>query len=144
RIAIGDPLPDEIDILPPPDASAGCCSVEVQMEGIKEEGPEEDEEDTLQTEPLLPPDSHLNTSTPPADWGNGGDGEEFDGDPVCCAQCDDSSGLIWTCGTTEGSIPLHRECRRFWFKRHPQPKGRATAAVHIREIPRPTLGPPRR
>ena len=66
RIAIGDPLPDEIDILPAPEALEGCCSVEVQMEGIKEEDAEEDEEDVIQTEPLLPPNSHLNTSTPPA------------------------------------------------------------------------------
>jgi hypothetical protein len=56
RIAIADPLPAEVEILPTPEALEGCCSVEAQMEGIKEEGIEEDEEDeTVQTDPLLPP-----------------------------------------------------------------------------------------
>jgi len=36
------------------------------MEGIKEENAEEDEEsEAAQPSPLLPPDLHLNTSTPP-------------------------------------------------------------------------------
>jgi hypothetical protein len=66
RIATADPIPDEIEILPAPDALEDRCSVEATMEGIKKEEAEEDEDFKAERpEPLLPPDPHLNTSTPP-------------------------------------------------------------------------------
>jgi len=144
KIALGEPLPDEIEIMPPPEALEGCCSVEVQMEGINEEGTEEDEEDALRAEPLLPPDSHLNTSTPrasapldtdalgPGWWG-------VDGEPVVCAQCHDPGEPLWSCSSVEGIIPLHRECQPFWFKRYPQPKGTLITCVTIEVIPSPAI-----
>jgi len=65
RIATADPLPDEIEILPAPEALGDRCSVEVQMEGIKKEEAEEAEESEVGPGPLLPPDPLFNTSTPP-------------------------------------------------------------------------------
>jgi len=47
KIATADPLPDEIEILPPPDALDDCWSVGASTQGIKKEGGDE--------EPLLPP-----------------------------------------------------------------------------------------
>src|SRR5262249_41358452 len=66
RIAIADPLPDEIEILPAPEVLGDRCSVEVQTEGIKKEEAEEADKSEAEPGPLLPPDLHLNTSTPPA------------------------------------------------------------------------------
>jgi putative DNA primase/helicase len=65
----------------------------------------------------------------------------IDGGGICCAQCHDPSEPIWMCSSVEGSIPLHEQCRRSWFQRHPQPKGRATCAVHIGSRPPEMLGP---
>jgi hypothetical protein len=45
-------------------------------------------------------------------------------------------GPIWICSSVEGSIPLHQQCRRFWFQSHPQPKGRIPCAVHIGSRPK--------
>jgi hypothetical protein len=34
----------------------------------------------------------------------------------------------------EGEVRLHRECRKFWLKAHPQPRGAAIACVQITEV----------
>jgi Protein of unknown function (DUF3631) len=68
----------------------------------------------------------------PGHWG-------ANGDPVVCALCDDPSEPLWLCETAEGVVPLHKECCRFWFKRHPQPRGKAITAVAIAEIPAPAI-----
>jgi hypothetical protein len=43
RIALADPLPDEIEILPTAEALGDCCGVVASTEGVKEEEAEEDE-----------------------------------------------------------------------------------------------------
>ena len=62
-----------------------------------------------------------------------------DGDPVVCAQCHDPGEPLWSCSSVEGIIPLHRECRPFWFRRHPQPKGTVVTCVTIETVPSPAI-----
>jgi hypothetical protein len=71
RIAIADPLPDEIEILPSADVLGDCWRVGVQTEGIKEDTEEDAQtEEDGQTElgqavSLLPLHPSSNTPTPP-------------------------------------------------------------------------------
>jgi hypothetical protein len=132
RIATADPLPDEVEILPAPEALGDRCSVEVRMEGIKEENAEEDEEsEAAQPSPLLPPDLHLNTSTPPC----GGVRPPPTADVEICAQCGAADpGPLLHVLVAEGEVRLHRECCRFWLRDHPQPKGTVIPCVQITEV----------
>jgi len=115
RIATADPLPDEIEILPDPDALEDRCSVEAPMEGIKEEEVEEDDaSEPEQPETLLPPDPHLNTSTP----------------PVCSAPFYDP-----------GPIPESLRRAPNGTGREGLPPGQARARVSIKELWPPSLGP---
>jgi putative DNA primase/helicase len=68
----------------------------------------------------------------PGNWG-------ANGEPLCCAQCDDPGEPLYTCTTAEGVIPLHQECLKFWFKRHPQPRGAIITCVTIEAIPSPGI-----
>jgi hypothetical protein len=108
------------------------CSVEVPMEGIKKENAEEDEEsEAAQPSPLLPPDLHLNTSTPPC----GGVRPPPTADVEICAQCGAADpGPLLHVLVAEGKVRLHRECRRFWLCDHPQPKGTVIPCVQIAEV----------
>jgi hypothetical protein len=74
RIALAEPLPEEMEILPDPEALE-CWS---SAGGVKkEESDESDDGDATESNgPLLPPDPHSNTPTPPTGgfrppWGNG-------------------------------------------------------------------------
>jgi len=102
------------------------------MEGIKEENAEEDEEsEAAQPSPLLPPDLHLNTSTPPC----GGVRPPPTADVEICAQCGAADpGPLLHVLVAEGKVRLHRECRRFWLCDHPQPKGTVIPCVQIAEV----------
>jgi Protein of unknown function (DUF3631) len=76
------------------------------------------------------------------DRGDGRPGwQGANGEPVCCAQCNDPSEPIWVCGTAEGEVPIHQECLRYWFRRFPQPRGGPMCLVHISARPRTMLGP---
>jgi hypothetical protein len=68
----------------------------------------------------------------PGNWG-------ANGEPLCCAQCEDPGEPLYTCSTAEGVIPLHQECLKFWFKRHPQPRGAIITCVTIEAIPSPGI-----
>jgi hypothetical protein len=63
RIALAEPLPEEMEILPDPEALE-CWS---SAGGVKkEESDESDDGDATESNgPLLPPDPHSNTPTPP-------------------------------------------------------------------------------
>jgi hypothetical protein len=56
-----------------------------------------------------------------------------------CMQCNGSEGPLWEVMAADGPAQLHRECRRFWFKAHPQPKGRTIGSVLVREIAAPAI-----
>ena len=130
RIATADPLPDEIEILPAPDVLGDRCSVEVPMEGIKKEDAEEEDEDSVAERPE-PPDPHFNTSTPPC----GGVRPPPTADVEICAQCGAADpGPLLHVLVAEGEVRLHRECRRFWLRDHPQPKGTVIPCVQIAEV----------
>jgi hypothetical protein len=65
RIAIADPLPDEIEILPTIQVLGDCWSVGASTEGIKKEDAEEGEDpEAERLGPLLPPNPNPNTPTP--------------------------------------------------------------------------------
>jgi hypothetical protein len=66
RIAIADPLPDEIEILPPVEALGDRWTVGVLIGGEKARGGEEGKgpEAEPPSPPLLPPNQHPNTPTP--------------------------------------------------------------------------------
>jgi len=135
RIATTDPLADEIEILPAPDVLGDRCSVEVPMEGIKKEDAEEEDEDSEaeRPEPLLPPDPHFNTSTPPC--GSNSVRRPPTADVEICAQCGAADpGPLLHVLVAEGEVRLHRECRRFWLRDHPQPKGTVIPCVQIAEV----------
>jgi hypothetical protein len=63
RIAIADPLPDEIEILPTVEALEHCWSVGASTEGHNRESGEGTPEETAS--PYSPPKQHSNTPTPP-------------------------------------------------------------------------------
>jgi hypothetical protein len=54
-----------------------------------------------------------------------------------CAQCGaaDPGPLLHVLTPTEGEARLHPECRRFWLRDHPQPRGSIIPCVDISEIP---------
>jgi hypothetical protein len=68
RIALADPLPDEIEILPTIEALGDCWSVGASTEGIKrEQGEEDGESEAEQLGAPLPLNQHSNTPTPHPD-----------------------------------------------------------------------------
>jgi hypothetical protein len=69
RIAIADPLPDELEILPDPTVLE-CWSVDGGVKGKEGDAIEPEKSDGA-TPALLPPGSLSNTPTPPSDGGNG-------------------------------------------------------------------------
>jgi hypothetical protein len=129
RIATADPLPDEIEILPDPDALEDRCSVEAPMEGIKEEEAEEDDaSEPEQPEPLLPPDPHLNTSTPSVcsapfydpgpipDCLRRAPPSNSNGSPPLCDHCGTPGNLTpWDWPNRPDGIVLHSSCEAPWF-----------------------------
>jgi hypothetical protein len=55
-------------------------------------------------------------------------------DVEVCAQCKAADpGPLLHVLVAEGEVRLHRECRRFWLRDHPQPKDTVIACVHITE-----------
>ena len=55
--------------------------------------------------------------------------------PETCAQCGASDpGPLWQVMAAEGPVWLHTECRRFWLRANPQPKGAVIACVRIAEV----------
>jgi hypothetical protein len=57
-------------------------------------------------------------------------------DVEVCAQCKAADpGPLLHVLVAEGEVRLHRECRRFWLRDHPQPKDTVIACVHITELP---------
>ena len=105
------------------------------MEGIKKDDAEEEDEDSEaeRPEPLLPPDPHFNTSTPPC--GSNSVRRPPTADVEICAQCGAADpGPLLHVLVAEGEVRLHRECRRFWLRDHPQPKGTVIPCVHITEV----------
>jgi hypothetical protein len=130
RIAIGDPLPGVMEILPQPKALEDRCSVVVQTEGIIREGaPKEGDE---HSSPYLPPDCHYNTTTPPV-----------------CAHCGSNAGTLLRVGLPHGEVRLHRECidRYAAASMDPEaagiepPAGHVACQVWLREIPRTSDDP---
>jgi hypothetical protein len=58
------------------------------------------------------------------------------GAPEVCAQCGAAEpGPLLHVLVAEGVVRLHKECRRFWLREHPQPRGAVIACVHITELP---------
>jgi hypothetical protein len=171
RIAIADPLPDEIEILPAADALGDCCGVVVSTEGIKREASEEGEPEQA---PLLPPNLHRNTTTPPAEGRKSRitqgsesgpsfvtpqnpsqhhNGPLSDQDavaeelaargngkapPQVCAQCQLGDEPLLHVVAAQGVVRLHKVCRPFWFKEHPQAQGTVIASVQISELIAPS------
>jgi hypothetical protein len=108
RIAIADPLPDELEILPDP-AVLECWSADGGVKGQDGDAIEPEKSDGAAPS-LLPPGSLSNTPTPPTG-------------PEVCAQCGAAEPVpLLDCLVTEGVVRLHHECRRFWLREHPQPK----------------------
>jgi hypothetical protein len=108
RIAIADPLPDELEILPDPTVLE-CWSADGGVKGKEGDAIEPEKSDGAAPS-LLPPVSLSNTPTPPTG-------------PEVCAQCGVAEpGPLLDCLVTEGVVRLHHECRRFWLREHPQPK----------------------
>jgi len=58
--------------------------------------------------------------------------------PRCCVQCNASSEPLWEVMTAEGPVWLHRECRRFFLKDHPQ--GQAIWSLRVSEVVVPMAG----
>jgi hypothetical protein len=65
--------------------------------------------------------------------------------PSCAASHNEAGDICAQCGAAdpgpllhvlvaEGEVRLHRECRKFWLKAHPQPRGAAIACVQITEV----------
>lgn len=98
RIAIADPLPDEIEILPPVEALGDCWPVGVLTEGIKARGDEEAMgESEAEPRPLIPPDQHPNTPTPP---------------DRPCAHCGKAAPVPNEVAVDGVTTWLHRDCER--------------------------------
>jgi hypothetical protein len=120
RLAIGDPLPDEIQILPEVGALEECCSVAGVPGGHNRE-PEEDPREikvkAKTADPCLPPEQQCNTATPPLD--------DFPDLPDCLrrsppALCDNcgrpaTSGQRWDWPGRPDGITLHSSCEAPWF-----------------------------
>jgi hypothetical protein len=57
-------------------------------------------------------------------------------DVEICAQCGAADpGPLLHVLVAQGEVRLHRECRKFWLRDHPQPKGAVIACVQITEVP---------
>jgi hypothetical protein len=137
RIAIADPLPDEIQILPPAESLWDCWSVGATQEGIKKEEEEADEGGESEAKKplsLLPPNQHSNTPTPLSA-------------EVCdyCGHPADHQALQ-TIADDWRQARLHRRCERPWFdSAQERPLGNAAASetgtcrVRISEIVVPAI-----
>jgi hypothetical protein len=116
RIAIADPLPDEIEILPTVEAMGDCWSVGASTEGIKREM--DAEEETGAPGPLLPHDPHSNAPTPLAD----GAAIEFP-DPIKrgCDYCGRPADYqpLRLVGDCRRLGYLHRRCEVLWAYAEP-------------------------
>jgi hypothetical protein len=143
RIALADPLPDEIEILPTVEALGKCWSVGASTEGIKkEEGEEDGASEAERLGAPLPLNQYSNTPTPPptpsADLSaalsgvalSGTSGNRvFDDDPgpipdcllrapALCDYCGGpgaTNGYDWK-GRPFG-ITLHSSCEGPWYDR---------------------------
>jgi hypothetical protein len=116
RIAIADPLPEEIEILPTADVLGGRWSVGASTEGYKREDTEEDKSRSNEKGPdsppsLLPLNQHSNTPTPtPA------------GTAAPCSSPDDNGQdapprqVCGYCGQPADAQPL-REVHGAWLHR---------------------------
>jgi hypothetical protein len=118
RIALADPLPDEIEILPDPGVLR-CCGVDGGANKAESDG--DDDGDAMEFDgSLLPLENTPNTTTPtrtaPGDY-------EFKApqpvpDPVDC-RCDHCGTLgatgRWDWPGRPDSIWLHRHCEEPWF-----------------------------
>jgi hypothetical protein len=132
RIALADPLPEEIVILPDPEVLE-CSSDDG---GVKEgeETEEGGESEAEQPSPFIPPNQHSNTPTPLNDPTNGRPPPPADME--VCTQCGAADpGPLLYAGMTEGGVRLHRECVRFWLREHPQPRGVIIPLVQITKVP---------
>jgi hypothetical protein len=97
KIAIADPLPDEIEILPPVEALGDRWTVGVLMEGEKARGGEEGKGGSeAEPPPLIPHGQHPNTPTPPS-------GRTC----ACCGNADPIPNAVSVDGLT---VPLHPSC----------------------------------
>jgi hypothetical protein len=124
KIALADPLPDEIEILPDLEPLE-CWSLD---EGVKEE---EDSQEGTEAEPehatpLLPPNQHSNTPTPPSPVPSDYDAvlEELaarsasngNGQLRLCDHCGTPGKLNpWDWPHRPDGIVLHSSCERPWF-----------------------------
>jgi hypothetical protein len=116
RIVIGDPLPDEIQILPEVSALEECCSVAAVPEGHNRESEESATEVEIKAEtapPYLPPGQHYNTATlPPDDYPDFPKALRRDR----CDHCGTlgASGRYDWPGRPFGVV-LHSSCEGAWF-----------------------------
>jgi hypothetical protein len=124
RIALGDPLPDEIQILPEVSTLEECCSVAVNPEGHnreQEKAPEKVEVKAETAPPYLPPGQHHNTATPLPDPGPIPDcllrAPSSGFQPPLCDNCGRpaTNGQRWNWEGRPDGITLHSSCEAPWF-----------------------------
>jgi hypothetical protein len=114
RIAIGDPLPDEIQILPEVSALEECCTVADVPDGHnreREKSPERVEVKAETADPYLHPGQQYNTATLPSD-----DLPDF---PKALRRCD-HCGQPGATGEYDWphrpfGIVLHSSCEAPWY-----------------------------
>src|SRR5262249_33542701 len=116
RIALADPLPEEIAILPDPEVLE-CWSADG---GVKEEEESEEGEESKDPSPL-PPNPSSNTPTVPSDFDAVLEERAAQGSP------------------TNGYRPPRG---KGWHLAGDQPQAKARAVVFVKEVWPPALGPP--
>jgi hypothetical protein len=130
RIALGDPLPDEIEILPEAAALEECCSVADVPGGHNRElgeSPEQAEVKAEAVDPYLSPSLNCNTATvPPVSLDSGNGHAPYDPGPMpdflrrpSPALCDYCGGQgatgQWDWPGRPFGITLHSSCEGPWY-----------------------------
>jgi hypothetical protein len=138
KLAIGDPIPDATEILPGINTLRSCCTVVVDPGGERRKTAEVAKVgptcEAGATSPFTPQDPPQHYNGTPSDFSRQLTNGE-DPAPIC-AQCGAADpGPLLHVLAVGGEVRLHRECRKFWLKDHPQPRGAAIACVQIAELP---------